>query len=149
LKKVGRFETGRNKPYSMMINEGSSGKVFAYGQAEVVKVAKRGVRGNLGIREQYKMHHYVHSVLTHGEYKILYTPRPLGCLGNSYKMERIDDRAMIVGAAVATMPALVEELARLYEELGQRNITPNDFELYLQADGRVALIDFDKFVVCD
>ncbi len=132
-----------------MINEGSSGKVFAYGQDEVVKVAKRGVRGNLGIREQYKMHCHVYSLLVHGEYKILYTPRPVGCLRNSYKMERIDDSTMIVGAEVAAMPALVKELAHFYEELGRYNITPNDFELYLQTDGRVALIDYDKFVVCD
>lgn len=130
-----------------MINEGSSGKVFAYGSDAVVKVAKRGVRGNLGIREQYKMHMHVRAVLDCGEYNILYTPRPMGCLGNSYKMERIDDSEMLSGPDLECWPALVEELARFYRDMGARGVVPNDFELYRQADGRVALIDFDKFVV--
>ncbi len=130
-----------------MINEGSSGKVFAYGCDAVVKVGKRGVRGNLGIREQYKMHMCVRQVLDYGEYTILYTPQPLGCVGNSYKMERIDDSEMLQQADLECWPALVEELACFYKDMGVRGVVPNDFELYKQADGRVALIDFDKFIV--
>jgi hypothetical protein len=91
----------------------------------------------------------VRQVLDYGMYSILYTPRPLGCLRNSYKMERIDDSEMLLQADLECWPALVEELARFYADMGVRGVVPNDFELYKQVDGRVALIDFDKFVVRD
>jgi len=129
-----------------MINEGSSGKVFAYGEDSVVKVGKRGVRGNLSIREQYKMHAHVWSVLNFGEYNMLYTPKPLACAGNSYRMERIDDSVMITGAELSAWPMLVEELSRFYEYMKTYGVYPNDYELYLQKNGQVALIDFDKFI---
>ena len=130
-----------------MINEGSSGRVFETAEpGVVVKIAKRTARGNLTIKEQFKMQHRVWSILNFEGYKVLYTPKPLKCIGNSYTMEKIDDSNFIGGAELAERPELVVELHRLYDRLKSFKVCPNDFELYPQPDGRVAMIDYDKFI---
>jgi hypothetical protein len=61
-------------------------------------------------------------------------------------MEKIDDSNFIGGAELAERPELVAELHRLYDRLKSFKVCPNDFELYPQPDGRVAMIDYDKFI---
>ena len=54
-------------------------------------------------------------------------------------MERIDCLVAVNHSEVAG------ELKMFYAMAGQQNIFPCDYELYKQQDGRVAMIDFDKF----
>ena len=58
---------------------------------------------------------------------------------HQYKMERIDCLVPVKHSEVAG------ELKMFYAMAGRQNIFPCDYELYKQQDGRVAMIDFDKF----
>jgi hypothetical protein len=66
-------------------------------------------------------------------------------------MERIDvEKPIFLGCQGNVLEGLdrdllVSELASLWKALYKKGYMAWDFELYLQPDGRVAMVDFDKF----
>lgn len=46
---------------------------------------------------------------------------------------------------IDSVPDLRRELQQFYRKGRSLGIYPQDFELYKQPDGRVAMVDFDKF----
>ncbi len=73
---------------------------------------------------------------------ILYVPKAWDSEEHQYKMERID-----VANPILNIPhhPVLTELKIFYELCKTQKIFPCDYELYEQPDGRVAMIDFDKF----
>ena len=102
---------------------------------------KRKTRRGYCAREEMLIHHMMHRVLQKCRAKILFTPRILSF--NRYIMDHID-----VSWPVYEPRGLTAiELDLIWNEAAAVGIFAWDFELYLQVDGRVAMIDFDKFGV--
>ncbi len=76
-------------------------------------------------------------------FKILFTPQARSSsVHNSYEMEMIDVSDPVVKIDEKDLQAEIETYFRLAKAAG---VYPSDFELYRQSNGRVALVDFDKF----
>jgi hypothetical protein len=90
--------------------------------------------------EQCRIQQWAGSILTpKNGFKKLFVPRAWDPEQHQYKMERIDCLVAVNHSEVAG------ELKMFYAMAAQENIFPCDYELYKQQDGRVAMIDFDKF----
>lgn len=89
---------------------------------------------------QCRIQQWAHGLLTpKNGFKKLFVPRAWDPEEHQYKMERIDCLVPVNHSEIA------QELKMFYAMAGQQNIFPCDYELYRQTNGRVALIDFDKF----
>lgn len=94
-------------------------------------------------RDQYRLQTWAESVTA--KYKVLYVPKPSDPEENQYKMKRIDVSTRIEMSDIDSVPDLRRELQQFYRKGRSLGIYPQDFELYKQPDGRVAMVDFDKF----
>lgn len=130
--------------------EGACGKVLATEDpAIVVKQVYRKARAHrrttsLRAPEQAKMQLWARRICTMKTFKILFVPRAWDAEAHQYKMDRIDVSDPIDLVTVKTH-AVAAELKEFYQQAKKEGIFPADFELYLQPDGRVAMVDFDKF----
>ena len=130
----------------MEYNCGSSG-VILFNKNKPNVVTKR-TRGSSILRE-YEIHCLCYSVCFNNKnkYTLLQIPRPLSLINQrSYEMEKIEDNEMLGEIDVDSV--LWREVCHFKRELMQYNIEAFDYELYMQSDGSVSLIDFDKFKVC-
>lgn len=95
------------------------------------------------IAKQREIHAWSASTLTpENGFTILFTPtiRITG-KNNSYEMEKIDS-----GTPIEKIPAALRpEIIAYFRAAKAAGYYPSDFELFLQSDGRVALLDFDKY----
>lgn len=134
--------------------EGACGKIIDTDDPKVViKKIHRRAKGNHRLTshrapEQQRLQAWASAVATpsHG-FTVLFVPKAWDPEPHQYKMERINVRKPIEMTDIKSVPSLVEDLQRLYEVGRASDIYPQDYELYLQPDGRVALVDFDKFGV--
>lgn len=74
----------------------------------------------------------------------LFVPRAWDVETYSYKMDRIDVSLPLPIAEVVSHSVL-KDLQSFFRVAQQQGVFPADFELYVQPDGRVAMVDFDKF----
>ena len=95
--------------------------------------------------DQCRIQRWAHNVLKNSE--ILFVPRAWSPERHLYKMERIDVSKPIEMTDISSIPGLQSELEQFYMAGRENGIYPQDFELYLQDDGRIGLVDFDKFGV--
>lgn len=128
--------------------EGAYGRIISTGLDTVVKIPHRRVpKGSLSLDEQKTIHTAI--IQETSSYTVLMAP----CLLHSdrYEMERIDvEKPIFLGCQGNVLEGLdrdllVSELASLWKALYKKGYMAWDFELYLQPDGRVAMVDFDKF----
>jgi hypothetical protein len=75
---------------------------------------------------------------------LLFVPRAWDAEKYQYKMDRIDVSRPLLETEVKSHPVLAD-LKAFYAKAKEKGIFPADYELYIQPDGRVAMIDFDKF----
>ena len=133
------------------IDEGNNGRIYrtAFG---VQKIQKRRSSGH-DIVTQRRIHGLAYTVAASLNLDCLFIPRVSSNVG-IYEMEFIDtskviylgDPANSTGKMDTELRSLVhEEIKDLWLALWERGFAAWDFELFLQPDGRVALIDFDKF----
>ena len=129
------------------LSEGACGKIFETSDPEVViKRLRRGHRKSHGAEEQCRIQSKISQILCEGNgFKLLFAPRAWGATDNQYSMERIDCTRPVDPLNYSL--DLKRDLIILYMKTNAYEIFPCDYELYLQPDGRVALIDFDKFGV--
>lgn len=127
--------------------EGASGQILLTEDPRVVikRVYKRaGPHRRIKSHRapaQYKIQSWAHSLLSQANgYNTLYVPKAWDAELHQYKMERIDTTIPLTDGDVSEV-----ELKKFYREARSRGIFPCDYELYQQPDGRVAMIDFDKF----
>jgi hypothetical protein len=128
--------------------EGAYGRIVSTGLDTVVKIPHRRVpKGSLSLEEQKAIHAAI--IEETSSYTVLRAPRLVH--GDRYEMERIDvEKPIFLGCQGNVLEGvdrvlLVSELASLWKALYKKGSMAWDFELYLQSDGRVAMVDFDKF----
>jgi hypothetical protein len=130
--------------------EGACGKVLATEDpAVVVKQVYRKARAHrrttsLRAPEQAKVQMWAHDLCVQKGFKTLYVPRAWDAEAHQYKMARIDVSQPVELTTVKDH-SVAAELKEFYLQTKKEGIFPADFELYQQADGRVAMVDFDKF----
>ncbi len=130
--------------------EGACGKILATEDPKVVvkKVHRRNRPQqrtcSLGAEQQARMQDWIRSLCLKENFQILYEPRAWDAEKYSYKMDRIQIDSP-VEISVSLDAALLKELQTLYRVSLAKGIIPIDYELYRQSDGRVAMVDFDKF----
>lgn len=78
-------------------------------------------------------------------FRLLYIPWSFEPTEHQYKMARIDISDPISPETIPVQPELQKELAAFYELSYKQGLFPCDYELYRQNDGRIAMVDFDKF----
>lgn len=98
--------------------------------------------------DQYRLQLWAHltAVPSH-RFMRLFVPQPFDSEENQYKMERIEVSRPIEITDIDTVPELRQDLQRFYAVGRESGIYPQDYELYKQPDGRIAMVDFDKFGV--
>lgn len=127
------------------MREGASSYIFIERYDDNAIAIKRRKRGqSSSLTAEYYMHRFVYMLLHNNpKYRLLFAPRPLGCKEKEYSMEAIEDGHLIYTENFSD--DLKTELKEFYVDLAMHGFFPHDFELYLQVDGRVAIIDFEKF----
>jgi hypothetical protein len=124
------------------MREGASSYIFIDPGGQIAtKRRKRGQSASL--MAEYYMHRYAHILLSDEKYKLLFTPQPLMCKEKEYSMDTIDDGYLVMAENYSEK--LKGELKEFYVDMAKHGFFPHDFELYMQVDGRVAMIDFEKF----
>lgn len=130
--------------------EGACGKILdTENLAVVIKQIYRKPRAHrrtssLRAPEQAKMQMWSHTLCGKKGFKLLFVPRAWDVQEHQYKMDRIDVSEPIELSTVKEH-AVSTELKQFYLEAKKGGIFPADFELYLQPNGSVAMVDFDKF----
>ena len=133
---------------SIQMSEGAYGKIISTGQGTVKKIPHRRVpKGSLSLDEQK----IIHAVILEetSSYTVLRAPRLIQADG--YEMGRINvDSPIFLGCQGTVVEGfakeiLISELATLFRALCKKGYLAWDFELYLQPDGNVMMVDFDKF----
>jgi hypothetical protein len=126
--------------------EGTYGRIEQTGEGTVRKVPHRKKsKGSLSLDEQKAIHALIIQETLF--YTVLRAPRLVE--SEFYEMESIKtDKPIFLGCqgSIETVPkGLVSELAQLWRALHKKGYLAWDFELYRQTDGRVCIVDFDKF----
>lgn len=132
-----------------IISEGSCGKIYQSSlDGLVVKKIRRGKRKSLSAEQQCIIQSKINQLLCpRNGFTLLFTPRAWRATECEYLMEKIDCSHQI-DPNQNDVIGLIKELTRFYMKSMSYSIFPCDYELYLQPDGRIALIDFDKFGTC-
>lgn len=63
----------------------------------------------------------------------------------SYTMQRVDTSCPIYSEGIAAEPLLIAQLVLAWKAFWAAGFAAWDFDLYLQSDGTVVLLDFDSF----
>jgi hypothetical protein len=128
----------------MYAKEGSNGIVEDTSSRTVTKRCKRKATG-YPADVQKEIHKEALGILADPFYTILKVPFLVE--GPLYEMQRIDvDTPIFLGESGLSFPRLTEELMSFWRSMWYlHGYAAWDFELYLQEDGSVMMIDFDKF----
>lgn len=130
--------------------EGACGKILETTDPSVVikKIHRRSRPQqrtcSLSAEEQARVQEWAASVCHSQGFKVLFVPRAWDAHRYEYKMDRIQTDKPVDILRIKSHRVL-EELKIFYRTAQDLGVFPADFELYEQEDGRVAMIDFDKF----
>ena len=130
--------------------EGACGKILETDDPDVVvkKVHRRNRaqqrKSSLRAKEQAHIQEWARTLCLELHLSMLFVPRAWDAQEHSYKMERIDVSKPLLETEIQSHPVL-RELRILYAQAKKEGIFPADYELYIQPNGRVAMVDFDKF----
>jgi hypothetical protein len=133
-------------------DEGNNGRVYETPSSTVIKVQKRNSLGH-DVITQRRIHHAAERVIQDLGLRLLRVPKLQ--LGNptQYEMELVNTRNIIYpgdpnhGSELDPEKRewLYRELTDFWIALFKMGFAAWDYELYLQKDGTVMLLDFDKF----
>ncbi len=130
--------------------EGACGKILSTEDPTVVikKIYRRNRPQqrtcSLRAEEQARMQEWARLLCVQSNLQTLFVPRAWDAEKYQYKMDRIDVSKPIQETEFKTH-AVLADLKTFYAKAREHGICPVDYELYLQPDGRVAMVDFDKF----
>lgn len=130
--------------------EGACGKILLTEEPNIVikKVHRRNRPQqrtcSLRAPEQAKMQERARALCDSLGCKMLFVPRAWPNDQHTYKMEKIAVEETLADEDIKAHPVL-SEIKSFYSAAKDQGIFPVDYELYIQPDGRVAMIDFDKF----
>lgn len=132
--------------------EGACGKILdTEDPSVVIKKLHRRNRAqqrtcSLSAEEQARKQEWAR-LLCHKEgFQKLFVPRAWDAERFQYKMDRISVDTPLETLEAKNHPVMAE-LTQFYKAAQQQGVFPADYELYIQPDGRVAMVDFDKFAV--
>ena len=129
------------------IDEGKSGVIYSMSPEVVMKVPRK----HGGITEQKRIHRICNELLRTSPipFYILRIPALIDPDSPTYTMERVDtSRPIFLALEPSPTPLLLVELTRAWLLFWTRaGFAAYDFELYIQPDGTVVLLDFDSFVL--
>jgi len=127
--------------------EGACGRIERVEGGGVRKVLKRTRRLGMDAYAQAALQERVRRVAIRLRLACVYVPQAWQESAKSYLMEEINIQRPLV------LPALdhpcAPELAAWVQALQAEGILPLDYEAYEQPDGRVAVVDVDKFGTLD
>jgi len=119
--------------------EGACGRILEAEAGVVIKRIRRRARKSHSAQRQCELQQWASDLLKPvNGFTELYAPRAWAPEPRQFRMEHID-------CSVEVEPRAVPELRRFYQLAKDTGIFPCDYELYRQKDGRVALVDVDKF----
>ena len=128
------------------IDDGKSGVIYSMSLDVVMKVPRK----HGGITEQKRIHRICNELLRTSPipFYILRIPTLIDPDSTIYTMERVDTtRPIFLALEPSPTPLLITELTRAWLLFWNRaGFAAYDFELYIQPDGTVVLLDFDSFV---
>ncbi len=90
------------------------------------------------------MQEWARELCTKAGFQLLFVPRAWDADKHSYKMDRIDVETPLNLTDVKGHGVL-EELKAFYKAAMAASVFPLDYELYVQPNGKIAMVDFDKF----
>lgn len=133
------------------IDEGGNSYLYET-EFGVMKVAKRNAIGH-DIQTQKRIHDLTRRVTKELALELLCVPELNHSELRQYEMERVSTQDILyLGDRLHSTPMtesfatkLSEELARLWAALWGHGFAAWDFELFLQPDGTVSMVDFDTF----
>ena len=128
-----------------LINEGTNGVVYSTSKELIVKKVKRNGTGANAV-QQGKLHTLAHSIINDNELKIIRVPKLVSYDEKTIIMEKIDDSYPYYGTESINNKPFCEELIIFYNEFKKNNYIPVDYECFLQKDGSIVILDFDKFI---
>jgi len=124
--------------------EGACAKILEESPTKVRKVLKRFQdRQSLPVREQAYVQQLARAVVEDNKLSSLVVPCVYEVDGKSYVMDRIDDSKPLYEVTNPKADLLVD-LKLFLQYMEKKGYIMNDIECYVQPDGRVAIIDFDK-----
>lgn len=139
-------------PSSTIRMEGANGKILDTEDPKVVikKIHRRHRAhqrsGSLTAEQQMRRQETVRKALELSDFKRLFVPKAWDAQRFQYKMDRIQVEKPLEVLDAKDHPVF-EELKLFYKIAKRAGFFPADFELYIQPDGRIAMVDFDKFGV--
>ena len=99
---------------------------------------------SLRAEDQARMQEWARSTCVKAGFRLLFVPRAWDAEKHSYKMDRIQvDKPLELTDVKGH--AVLEELKAFYAAAMAASVFPADYELYVQPDGKIAMVDFDKF----
>jgi hypothetical protein len=133
------------------LDQGMNGRIYDLGET-VKKIQKRKSMGH-DIITQKRLHHLTERLIDELNLKTLRVPHVFMKNPNEYEMSKVNtDKIIYPGNPNHGYPAdpellekISKELTILWLELYKSGFAAWDFELFLQPDGSVVLLDFDKF----
>jgi hypothetical protein len=121
--------------------EGACGKIVKESNGVVRKILRKKYKGK-SAAEQYIIQELACRVVEEAMLKNIFVPHVYSFNKNSYTMDCIDTSTPIYDVEVSVEAK--KELQIFCEEFEKKGYFANDIECYLQANGQIAIIDFDK-----
>jgi hypothetical protein len=128
------------------IEEGANGRIYSLGGAVVQKILKRNSVGH-DILTQKRIHRLLESVISQLSCTHFLVPKLQDSYPSEYCMEMIDTRHPIYLGMLSKDEKYQEylhEFSAIWKTMWYHGFALYDFELYLQRDGRIYMLDFDK-----
>lgn len=149
LKKIKRNKKIENF-YSVkyLINykmEGTCGKLKDETNGIVRKILKKNYRGTSAM-QQFYLQKLAYDIVINNKLQIISIPKVFDYNENSYTMEKIDDSKPYYTEDSSLNNDFKKELLIFYKEFEKQKYFPNDFECFIQKDGKISIVDFDKFI---
>jgi hypothetical protein len=121
--------------------EGACGLIVEENEKVVRKVLKRKYKGKTAF-EQYTLQKLAIKVVEEYKLKIIYVPNVYSYDHRSYTMDRVDTSIPLYEIEVKS--DIIEELKKFCSGMESKGFFANDIECYIQPNGQIAVLDFDK-----
>ena len=128
------------------IEEGKNSRIYSLNNASVQKVLKEGSTGH-DLLTQKRIHHLLSRVIDELSCSLFRVPKLIESYPQEYCMEYVDtSNAIFLGMLCNTKnyTNYLNEFLEIWRAMWFYGFALYDFELYLQKDGTIMIIDFDK-----
>lgn len=125
--------------------EGACGKLKDECAGIVRKIIKKNYKGT-PVTQQFQLQKLAYDIVEKCNLQTISIPKVFDFNANSYTMEKIDDSHPYYTEESSSNTEFKKELLTFYKEFEKHNYFPNDFECFVQKNGKICILDFDKFI---